>query len=149
MYKRILSVFMTIVIVYGMLLTHPGMGNAFAQPELSTPDEESMLSEPLEDIDTVAQVGIGEGVMPGATVLVYRHGNIVKQDGYGYDAKYEDDEFTEMDDPVEMEESNIFDMASISKLFTAVSVMQLWDQGYFDLDDPMADYLPEYDTSEK
>lgn len=149
MYKRILSVFMTIVIVYGMLLTHPGMGNVFAQPELSTPDEESMLSEPLEDIDTVVQEGIDDGVMPGATVLVSRHGNIVKQDAYGYAAKYEDDEFTEMDDPVEMEESTIFDMASISKLFTAVSVMQLWDQGYFDLDDPMADYLPEYDTSEK
>src|SRR5699024_12715389 len=113
MYKRILSVFMTIVIVYVMLLMHPGMGNVFAQPDLTTPDEESMLSEPLEDIDTVVQECIDAGVMPGATVLVSRHGNIVKQDAYGYAAHYEDDEFTEMDDPVEMEDSTIIDMTSI------------------------------------
>lgn len=149
MNKRIFSVFVTMVIVYGMLFMQPLMGNAIANPELSSPIEESMLEEPLEAIDTVVQEGIDDNVMPGATVLVSRHGNIVKQDAYGYAAKYEDDDFTEMDDPVEMQENTIFDMASISKLFTAVAVMQLWDKGYFELDDPMADYLPEYDTSEK
>jgi D-alanyl-D-alanine carboxypeptidase len=35
-----------------------------------------------------------------------------------------------------------FRMASHSKLFTATSIMQLWDQGRLRLDDPVSKYLP-------
>src|SRR5699024_10643579 len=110
-----------------------------------TPEQEEMLVQPLADMDDAIEAAISDDVMPGAVVLVARNGSIVKQDAYGYAARYTDDDFTEMDDPVKMQEDTIFDMASISKLFTAVAVMQLWDQNSFELDDPVSDYLPEYD----
>jgi len=43
-----------------------------------------------------------------------------------------------------MVRDEIFDMASVSKLFTAVAIMQLWDEGKFKLDDPVAKYLPQF-----
>jgi CubicO group peptidase (beta-lactamase class C family) len=37
-----------------------------------------------------------------------------------------------------------FRIGSITKLFTAIAVMQLWEQGHLDLDAPAADYLRAY-----
>lgn len=41
-------------------------------------------------------------------------------------------------------EDTIFRIASITKTFTAISVMQLWEQGLVDLDAPANDYLRAY-----
>ena len=41
-------------------------------------------------------------------------------------------------------EDTAFRIASITKLFTAVAVMQLWEQGLVDLDAPANDYLRAY-----
>ncbi|GAB3797954.1 serine hydrolase domain-containing protein [Virgibacillus kimchii] len=113
------------------------------------PAETSMLQEPLDDMDPLLEEAMDEHVMPGAVVLVAKDGKVVKHDAYGYAARYTDSDFNEMDDPVEMSEDTIFDLASISKLFTATAVMQLWDQGAFELDDPVAEYIPEFAANGK
>jgi CubicO group peptidase (beta-lactamase class C family) len=41
-------------------------------------------------------------------------------------------------------EDTVFRIASITKTFTAIAVMQLWEQGLVDLDAPAADYLRAY-----
>jgi CubicO group peptidase (beta-lactamase class C family) len=41
-------------------------------------------------------------------------------------------------------EDTVFRIASITKTFTAIAVMQLWDQGLVDLDAPANDYLRAY-----
>src|ERR1700682_1538762 len=41
-------------------------------------------------------------------------------------------------------EDTIFRIASITKTFTAIAVMQLWEQGLVDLDAPANDYLRAY-----
>lgn len=38
----------------------------------------------------------------------------------------------------------VFRIASVSKTFAAVGLMQLWEQGQFDLHDPVNDYLVDY-----
>ena len=53
--------------------------------------------------------------------------------GYGlYDREYNK----------EATEETIYLVASISKTITATAIMQLYEQGYFDLDDDVNDYLP-------
>ncbi|WP_042222357.1 serine hydrolase domain-containing protein [Oceanobacillus manasiensis] len=103
-----------------------------------------MLQQPLDDLDEEVEQSIAESVMPGAVVYIAKHGEVVKHDAYGYAARYTDDQFTEMEEPVAMQEETIFDMASISKLFTATAVMQLWDEGLFELEDPVHWYIPEF-----
>src|SRR5699024_4013185 len=131
MKRRVLSLFMVMVIVVGMAVTGNVTGIATINAaDLSSRAEEPMLEAPLEDIDTAIRGLIDDGMMAGHTVLVARNGNLVKQGAYGHAAMYVDDDFTEMEHPVDMQTDTIFDMASISKLFTAVAVMQLWDEGH-------------------
>ena len=41
-------------------------------------------------------------------------------------------------------EDTVFRIGSITKTFTAIAVMQLWEQGLIDLDAPANDYLSAY-----
>ena len=43
-----------------------------------------------------------------------------------------------------MDKDTIFDLASISKIFTTTAAMMLYEDGHFDLDDPVATYIPEF-----
>jgi CubicO group peptidase (beta-lactamase class C family) len=108
-----------------------------------------MVKAPLNQIDDAVKEAISNRVMPGAVTLIARRGTIAQWEAYGYAARYTDANFTEMKHPVKMAKDTIFDLASISKLFTATAVMQLWDQGRFDLDDPVAKYIPEFAVNGK
>ncbi|HLR63448.1 MAG TPA: serine hydrolase domain-containing protein [Lentibacillus sp.] len=112
--------------------------------EPGPPGSVQMLQEPLDEIDGVIQQGITDRYMAGSVVLAAKSGTIVKEDAYGYAARYLDDDFTEMENPVEMQTDTIFDLASITKVFTATAAMQLYEQGEFNLDDPVADYIPQF-----
>ena len=46
-----------------------------------------------------------------------------------------------------MRTDTIFDLASLSKLFTSIAVLQLVEAGQIDLDEPVAHYLPEFATA--
>src|SRR5271156_5096074 len=69
----------------------------------------------------------------GATVLVMQNGQVLLQKGYGY----ADLKSKKPVDPA----NTIFRLASISKLFTWVSVMQLVEQGRLDIDTDINRYL--------
>jgi CubicO group peptidase (beta-lactamase class C family) len=109
--------------------------NATAQSSAATP----MVAHPLDAADLNA---FFDGIIPlqmersdvaGATVLVMKDGKPLLLKGYGYaDAKQKK--------PVDPT-STIFRLASISKLFTWVSVMQLEEQGKVDLDADINSYL--------
>src|SRR3954451_17351886 len=71
--------------------------------------------------------------MAGAVVSVVRDGQVVLAKGYGY-ADFEAKK------PVLADET-LFRPGSISKLFNAVAVMQLVEQGKLDLDHDVNDYL--------
>lgn len=103
-----------------------------------------MMSQPLEQMDRAIQNAIEDKVMPGAVVLIARKGTIAKQEAYGYAARYRDGTFTKMDEPVKMQQNTLFDIASISKLFTTTAAMILYEQGQFELDDPVAKYIPAF-----
>ena len=108
-----------------------------------------MREEPLNEIDDLIEGAIDEQVMPGAVAFVARRGHIVKEEAYGYAAQYTDDEFTEMNNPIPMSKETIFDLASISKLFTTTAAMTLYEDGAFKLDDPVAKYIPEFAANGK
>lgn len=69
----------------------------------------------------------------GASVMVMKDGNVLLEKGYGY----ADMKSKKAVDPA----TTIFRLASISKLFTWVSVMQLVEQGRLNLDTDVNQYL--------
>ncbi len=96
-------------------------------------------AHPLDQADLTA---FFDGILPlqlersdiaGASVLVMKDGNVMFEKGYGY----ADVKSKKPVDPT----STIFRLASISKLFTWISVMQLEEQGKLNLDTDVNQYL--------
>ncbi len=83
--------------------------------------------------DGILPLQMERGDIAGASVLVMKDGEVLLQKGYGY----ADLKSKRAVDPA----TTIFRLASISKLFTWVSVMQLVEQGRLDLDADVNRYL--------
>ena len=83
--------------------------------------------------DGIIPLQLERSDIAGATVLVMKDGETLLKKGYGYA------DFTKKK-PVDPD-STIFRLASISKLFTWVSVMQLAEQGKLDIDADVNHYL--------
>lgn len=82
----------------------------------------------------------------GAVTLLAHDGKIVTREAAGLAVKYADGEGTELpaDQQIPMRTDTIFDMASVSKLFTSVVVLQQVEAGRVQLDAPIATYVPEF-----
>lgn len=52
--------------------------------------------------------------------------------------------YADIENQIPMGEEHFFNIYSCSKVATAVAAMQLYEKGYFLLDDPLYEYIPEY-----
>lgn len=142
----------TSAVAEGKLNTKYTWGNpAKSTPVLNNGSARSvgMREAPLRSIDGIMESYIETGLTPGAVTLVARSGSIVQTGAYGHSYLYADDEFTIVDKPVKMKEDTIFDLASISKIFTTTAAMILYEEGKFDLDDPVGRHIPEFAANGK
>lgn len=101
----------------------------------------TLCPDSLELIDEVVEDAIEKGDIPGAVVSVVSGDSIVFLRAYGYSSLA----------PVrrEMTDSTVFDLASLSKVFTALSVMQLAEDGKIDLNARVDSYLPGFEGYSK
>lgn len=67
---------------------------------------------------------------------------VVDADGNTQYEKYFGYRDTEKELPID--ENTIFGLASVTKSFVALSIMQLYERGILDLDDPVSRYIPEF-----
>ena len=74
--------------------------------------------------------------IPGAVVVFVKDGEVFLAKGYGF-ADLENQK------PVDLDQT-LFRAGSVSKLFTATAIMQLAEQGRLDLDDPVNQYLQDF-----
>jgi CubicO group peptidase (beta-lactamase class C family) len=82
----------------------------------------------------------------GAVTLLAHDGNVVTRNATGLALKYADGSGTELpaDQQIPMRTDTIFDLASVSKLFTSIVVLQQVEAGKISLDAPIATYVPEF-----
>ena len=87
----------------------------------------------------------------GAVTLLGHDGHVVARRASGNALRYADGAGTELpaDQWVPMREDTIFDMASVSKLFTSILVMQQIERGAIRLEEPVATYLPAFAANGK
>jgi uncharacterized protein YbbC (DUF1343 family)/CubicO group peptidase (beta-lactamase class C family) len=119
-----------------LLLVLSAFQQAFAQLPPASPTAVGMSAERLSRIDAVIRAAIENKELPGAVVLVARHGRIVWRKAYGARAVEPRREAMTMD--------SIFDLASLTKIVTtATSIMMLVEQGKVRLADPVVQFIPE------
>ena len=89
----------------------------------------------ISAIDDHVAAAIDARIMPGAVVLVLQHGQVRHAAAYGT-TMYAD----AGTQPVQFD--TVYDLASLTKLFTATAALQLVAAGTLNLDTPVAHHLP-------
>jgi CubicO group peptidase (beta-lactamase class C family) len=95
----------------------------------------------LARIDGVVQEALRRSQLPGAVILVVRHGHIVFHRAYGHRSLKPGE--------LAMTEDTVFDLASLTKpIATATALLLLLERGQVRLGDRIAEYLPAFRRKE-
>jgi CubicO group peptidase (beta-lactamase class C family) len=84
-------------------------------------------------VDRVVQRFLGDNDIPGAAVGIVRDGKLLYAKGHGVRS-------VERQEPVAV--NTLFQIGSVTKVFTTTLLLQLRDEGRLALDDPVGTYLP-------
>ncbi|AHH93696.1 serine hydrolase domain-containing protein [Kutzneria viridogrisea] len=94
--------------------------------------------------------GWQDGLFPSAVELMAHDGTVVSRDASGYAVKYADATTKLPQDKwVPARTDTIYDLASLSKLFTSIVAVQQLEAHRIELTAPVARYLPEYAVNGK
>lgn len=102
--------------------------------ERSAPEDEGMSSLQLQRLSQLAAKYVAEGRVPGIVNLVMRNGEIVHFEAVGNRG---------VNDNTPIQVDDLFRIYSMTKPITSVAAMQLYEQGKFQLSDPVAKFVPE------
>jgi CubicO group peptidase (beta-lactamase class C family) len=103
-------------------------------PMAGKPEEVALSSAQLKRIEAATKQNIDDGLMPGAVMLVARHGKVAWVSVQGKRAP-------DSDDPMKFD--SIFRIYSMTKPLTSIVLMQLVDEGRLQVSDPVEKFLPE------
>ena len=133
--KRILT--LTLILFLGIFELTAQTKSIKKTPPLSesSPGSVGLSAERLARIDNMCAQAVADGKLPGIVSLVARDGKIVLWKAYGM-ANNQEGKKLKRDD--------IFRIASQTKAITATAVMMLWEEGKFQLDDPISKYIPAF-----
>jgi CubicO group peptidase (beta-lactamase class C family) len=91
-----------------------------------------------DNIDDFLLAKMKESDIPGLQVSVIQHNKVVKTASYG---------IANVQDSVKVDNDTVFNIASMTKAFTSVAVMQLAEQGKIDLNAAISTYISDLPKS--
>jgi len=91
--------------------------------------------ERLERIELAMQKYIDEDLTPGVLTAIMRKGKIVHLETQGY---------MDVENKIPLQEDAIFRIASMTKPIASIALMILWEEGHFQLNDPVAKFIPSF-----
>ncbi len=103
--------------------------------ERVTPETVGFSSQRLGHIDSWLHAQIESERLAGASVLIGRRGKIASLKTAGV---------MDLDSGKAFDEHTLVRIYSMTKAVTTVAAMMLYEEGHFQLDDPVAKYLPEF-----
>ena len=131
--KRIL---LSITVLLLTLAVSPAFtGHTKSDPPVVAPETVGLSGNRLTNIRTVMNRHVAEKHIPGASGLIARRGKIAYQETFG---------MADMEAGTPMRMDTIHRIYSMTKPITSVAVMMLYEEGKFQLNDPVAKYLPEF-----
>ncbi|MGH9426570.1 MAG: serine hydrolase domain-containing protein, partial [Terriglobia bacterium] len=99
------------------------------------PEGVGLSSERLERIGQSIQKSVDENRIAGAVSLIARHGKIAYFKAFG---------MANREDRKPMQTDHLFRICSMTKPITSVAVMMLYEEGRFLLNEPVANFIPEF-----
>ncbi len=118
-----------------VILVFCAAAGAQGLPRAKNPEEVGLSSERLKRISAWMNADIEKGVIPGAVVLIARHGKVAYFEAFGFQDRGKN---------LPMTRDSIFRIMSMTKPFTSLAVMMLAEEGKIQLYYPAYRYLPEF-----
>jgi len=115
--------------------TTPQKPSGHVKTEIPPPFPITSQSLRTERIDRLLGDLVAEGSVPGLSVLIYENGKETYFGAVGY---------SDIDNKTLLKRSDVGRYYSMTKPIIGVAMMMLYEQGKFELDDPLSKYLPEY-----
>src|SRR5271154_5144180 len=103
--------------------------------EIASPAAVGFDAERLNRLDDAVRAEIDAGHYAGISVMVSRHGKLIKSGFYGYQA---------LGGGEPLREDAIYRIASMTKPTIAVAMLLLYEEGKWQLDDPVTTFIPEF-----
>ena len=104
-------------------------------PRASAVPASALLPDRVRRIDQWVDGLVSRREIPGAVVLIMRDGQVAYEKAYGV---------RDLGTGAPQRTDDIFRIASQTKAITSLAVMMLWEEGRFQLDDPIARYIPSF-----
>ena len=128
--KKLLTNLFTFISLFWLTITS-------AQSELTfvDPEEVGFSSEQLGKIESYFQGRVDRGEIAGIVTLVARDGKIAHLSAVGYQ---------NVEQRVPMETNSLFRIYSMTKPIASTALMMLYQDGLFQLNDPLSKFIPEF-----
>lgn len=127
--KRIQYLFLLLSVIYFPIFSDAQRINTDAKSNAD------INSQKLAIIDTLVQGYVNRNWLNGAVALVIKDNQVVHYKGYGY---------ADAETKKPMAKDAIFRIMSQTKGITSVGIMMLYEKGKLLLDEPIADFIPEF-----
>src|SRR6476619_4391481 len=111
------------------------LGASLPVAAFGPPPNAQLSIDKLARIDEFLNGQVAQGEIPGAVVLIQRHGKPVYFKCFGK---------RDVDAGIDMTPDAIFPLHSLSKTVTSFAAMMLIDRGNIKLDDPVSKYIPSF-----
>jgi CubicO group peptidase (beta-lactamase class C family) len=111
-------------------------GCAYAQ----SLNENQRVATTIKMIEAWVDAQLAYEDIPGMSVGIVYDQDLIWSRGFG---------FADIGEKFPAAPDTIYSICSISKLFTSIAIMQLWEQGKLRLDDPITKYLPWFNIQDK
>jgi CubicO group peptidase (beta-lactamase class C family) len=100
---------------------------------VTKPEDVGLSSERLARVNAWAQRLVDDGKLPGMITVVARHGKVVHFNACG---------MADIRREKRLAPDTIFRFYSMTKPLTSTAIMMLYEEGHFQLDDPITRFLP-------
>ena len=101
----------------------------------ASPESAGMSSDRLAEATRALQAHVNRSNIAGVVAAVARHGRVVYFEALGQRDRETGDA---------MARDDLFRLYSMTRPITSTAVMMLWEEGRFQLDDPIRQYLPQF-----
>lgn len=117
------------------LLPGIGMSREPTALPIVKPEKVGVSTSRLERISDLARRYVEDGKFAGIVTMVSRHGKVIHYDAQGQYG---------LDNDTPVAADTLFRIFSMTKPVTAVAAMILYEEGKFQMSDPVSKYLPEF-----
>jgi CubicO group peptidase (beta-lactamase class C family) len=109
--------------------------NAQSDFEISSPESQGFSSEKLTLLNQAMHSFVDDNELSAIQTAIVKNGKLIHFDSYGSSDISENDP---------LEEDDIFRIASMTKPIVSIGLMMLYEEGKFNLNDPVYKYIPEF-----